>query len=215
MLDTIMGYYVTDAPDVLEGFLIQGRERYTAIEQALEPIKATVADLEGDWKPRWASYWQAKTADLTTLRTATQAALQLFDREQSSQAAPTPIIFSATSIAYKFGLHTIQSKIEEAGILLTTYIEVSASRQEKHIRQRQRVLKALQDVVKATREAVSEGRTTLNQASQEQQKLLAPRRKRQLQGEETPMVPSTDEAETAERLTGLKVVGGSRTEEGA
>ncbi len=206
ILDThkIMDYWVTDDPAVLDAFIVHVRERYTALEQALEPITVTVNDLERDWKPRWEHYWQTKMAALLSLRTAAHAALQVFDREQSSEDMPIPIIFAGISLGYRFGLHTVESKIEEAGILLTSYIEVCSSHEEQHLRQRQRVLNALQEVVKATREATNEGRDKLAEDSREQ-KLTVPRPTRRTKQKET-SGPTTDEAATTTEQPSLHVV---------
>lgn len=174
ILDQIMEYWVTDDPTVLDAFVAQVQERYNALEQALEPIAATVRNLEGDWKPRWESYWNAKLKDLTVLRAANQAALQVFEKDSSSRTAPIPLIIAGTSLGYRCALQTIESEIEEAGVLITSYIEVSESHKEQHLRQRQRVLKALQEVVKETHSAINEGRDKLGKAAQEQQKLIAP-----------------------------------------
>jgi len=159
------GYWVTDATEVLETFITQASERYTALEQALEPITATVVDLDRNWTPRWADYWHAKTHALATLRAATRTCLMLFAREQSSQAAPVPLVLlAATSIAYTSSLRSAEVAIEEAGILITAHSAVSRSLDEKHIRQRQRVLQALREVEQAVREAIMVGRAELDQA---------------------------------------------------
>lgn len=158
------GYWVTDATEVLETFLTQASERYTAIEQSLEPITATVVDLDRNWTPRWADYWHAKTKALASLRAATRTSLQLFQREQSSQAAPVPLVLAATSIAYTSSLRSAEVAIEEAGILITAHSAVSRSLDEKHIRQRQRVLQALREVDQEVREAIMVGRAELDQA---------------------------------------------------
>nr|MBA2676812.1 hypothetical protein [Ktedonobacteraceae bacterium] len=98
--------------------------------------------------------------------------------EQSSEQAPVPVIFYGATMGYTIPLRLIEGRIEEVGILLTSYIEVCDSHQEQHLRQRQRVLQALQEVVETTRDAIHKGRTGLEQAPQEQQQLLAPRRTR-------------------------------------
>jgi hypothetical protein len=66
-------------------------------------------------------------------------------------------------------------KINEAGILLTTYLR-SSTRQsmETQIRERQRILHALEQLSKAGHEAVDQGRANLKGASEEQRKLLRP-----------------------------------------
>ncbi len=158
------GYWVTDATEVLETFITQASERYTALEQALEPITATVVDLDRNWTPRWADYWHAKTKALASLRAATRTALQLFQREQSSQAAPVALVVVATSIAYTSSLRSIEVAIEEAGILITAHSAADRSLDEKHIRQRQRVLQALREVDQEVREAITVGRAELDQA---------------------------------------------------
>ena len=136
--------------------LARAQERYTALEQSLHPLVATVSDLEGDWNPRLTKYWNATLRDLTAVRTATQGVFQMFDWDQSRHAAPIPHVL--TSFGHTIRLLIAQSKIEEAGILLTSYIQVCGSHEEHHLHQRQRVLKALQEVVKVTRDAIQEGR---------------------------------------------------------
>jgi len=205
ILDKIGGYWVTDDPNVLDAFLVQARERYTAIEQALEPIAATVSDLERDWKPRWEAYWKRKLTALLSLRAATHATFQLFDREQNSRENPVPAMFYETNVCYTIPLRLVLNKIEEAGILLTSYIEVSNSHQEQHLRQRQRVLKALQKVVSSVREVIGKGHAELDRATQEQKKLLTPRRTRRSKQKATP-ASTTDDAETAEGQPSLHVV---------
>jgi len=201
ILDKIMGYWVTDDPAAaLEAFVVQVRGRYNALEQALEPIEATVRNLEGDWKPRWEQYWNAKLKDLTALRAANQAALQVFDKDSSSRTAPIPLIIAGTSLGYRCALHTIVSEIEEAGVLITSYIEVSESRKEQHIRQRQRVLQALQEVVKETRSAINEGRDKLVEDIEKQRKMAARRK------QETASTPATNDAETTAVPPSLCVV---------
>ncbi len=158
------GYWVTDATEVLETFITQASERYTALEQALEPITATVVDLDRNWTPRWADYWHAKTKALASLRAATRTALQLFQREQSSPSSPVPLVLAATSIAYTSSLRSAEVAIEEAGILIIAHSAVSRSLDEKHIRQRQRVLQALREVDQEVREAIMVGRAELDQA---------------------------------------------------
>ena len=155
---------MTDSTEVLETFLAQTQERYTALEQALAPLSAAVTDLDRDWEPRWADWWHAKTIALAMLRTATRTCLQVFDREQSSQASPTALVLSATSIVYKAPLHSIEKAIEEAGILITAYSGVCQSLEEKHIRQRQRVLQALREVERTSCDAIIAARTEWDKA---------------------------------------------------
>ncbi len=158
------GYWVTDSAEVLETFLAHTRERYAALEQALEPVSAAVTDLDRDWEPRWADWWHAKTIALATLRTATRSCLQVFAREQSSHESPVALIVPATSTAYTSSLISLERAIEEAGILVTASSGVCQSLEEKHIRQRQRVLQALRDVERATCDAVLAARTKWSQA---------------------------------------------------
>jgi phytoene/squalene synthetase len=120
------------------------------------------------------------------------------------------VIITATSISYRCDLHTVESKIEEAGILLTAYLEVCTSQKEHHIRQRQKVLKALQAVVRATHEAIKDGRSALEQAPRRQQVLFTPRPARQAKRKGT-SVSIPDDAETMAEQPSLRVV---RAEEG-
>ena len=201
----ILDSWVSEDPHVMETFLTTARERYTALEQALDPIVAAVSDLEKDWKPRWKEYWTPKLVALASVRVATQVALQVFEREQSTQAAPLPVIITATSISYRCDLHTVENKIEEAGILLTAYLEVCTSQKEQHIRQRQKVLKALQAVVNATHAAIKDGRSALEQAPRRQQELFTPRPARQAKRKGT-SVSLSDDAETRAEPPLLQVV---------
>lgn len=205
ILDKIMGYWVTDDPMVLEGFVAHVQEHYDALEQALEPIAATVRNLESDWKPRWNQYWNAKLKDLTALRAANQAELQVFDKEQRSRTVPIPLIIAGTSLGYRCPLHSVESQIEEAGILITSYIDVCDSHQEQHLRQRQRVLNALQEVVKETRKAIKEGRDKLVEDSGKQQKLVSAPPVRKAKHEKAPS-STTDDAETTTAQPVLRVV---------
>ena len=158
------GYWVTDDAEVLETFLTHTRERYATLEQALEPLSAAVTDLDRDWTPRWADWWHAKTIALATLREATRTCLQVFNREQSSQKVPVALVVPATSTAYTSPLCSLEKAIEEAGILITAYTSVCRSLEEKHIRQRQRVLQALREVERDTCDAIIAAQTKWAQA---------------------------------------------------
>ena len=197
--------WVTEDPAALEAFVATGREHYAALEQALEPLATTVTDLKRDWKPRWKGYWKLKLTALLSLRTATQATFEMFDREQSSEEAPVPVIFYGANMGYTIPLSLVGGRIEEAGILLTSYIEVCESHQEQHLRQRQRVLVVLQEVVEFTHDAIQKGRTGLELAPQEQQQLLAPRRTRKTK-HKTASTPTTDAPERSlqERYTDVE-----------
>lgn len=191
----IMGYWVSDDPAVLEAFLKNMREWYDILDQTREPITKTIRNLDQDWKPRWAEYWKRVIQELGPLREAERGCLFALAREQSCESIPAPLVLAATSIMYIAPLNTLEAKIEDAGILMTAYIEMSDSHQEKHLRQRQAVLKALRAVDVAAQEAVFDGRTTeLNQALQEQQKLLTPR---QLPSEETPTTGRSSDSSAA------------------
>lgn len=164
MISKCGGYWVTDTAEALETFLVQTQERYTVLDQALEPLSATIHDLDRDWNPRWADWWHEKINVLATLREATRTTLQLFDRERSSSESPTALVVPATSIAYLSPLRSLEEAIEEAGILITAYRPVCRSLEEKHLRQRQRVLQALRKVERATRDAIIAARMEWDQA---------------------------------------------------
>ena len=204
--DFIQDDWVTEDPAALEAFITQGREHYDALEQALEPLVVAVTDLKRDWKPRWQGYWKPKLTALLSLRTATQATYQMFDREQSSEEDPVPVIFYGSNIGYSIPLSLIEGRIEEVGILLTSYIEVCDSHEEQHLRQRQRVLVALKEVVETTRDAVQKGRTGLDLAPQEQQQLLAPRRRtRKAKKTTSPSTTDAPEQSPQERYTDVEL----------
>jgi len=119
--DVLLGYWVTDAPDVLASFLAIALQRYNALEEARAPITAAVNDLERDWHPRPAAFWQQVLAALATARQAGQACMVLFAREHSSFERPVPLGVPVASIRATVSLHRIATEIEGAGILLTVY----------------------------------------------------------------------------------------------
>jgi hypothetical protein len=203
MTNKILGFWVTEAPDVLEVFIQQAREHYTALEQALEPISTAIADLETYWTPRPADFWQQQTAALAPLRQATKTALQLFAKEQSSQAAPVPRIVAATSIGYRTSLYYLESKIATAGTLLIVHSGGMSctSLSQSAMKQRQRILQALCEVEEAGRKAIREGRAKLDTAAQEQQKLTAPPPARQPQTEPQRQQQPTTTADTTAATT--------------
>jgi hypothetical protein len=125
-IDHIMGYSVTDLPSVLQEFIAQARERYAAIEQAIQPIKAAITDLERDWTPRDVTFWQQVIESLDPVRQATQKCMALFDQTLNSQEHPAPLVLVATSFVYALGLQQIENSIEEAAILLFAAIRQSA-----------------------------------------------------------------------------------------
>ncbi len=157
ILDFFLGYWVTDAPDVLASFLATALQRYNALEEALAPISTAVTDLERDWHPRSAAFWQQVLAALATARQAGQACMVLFAREHSSFERPVPLGVPVASIRATVSLHRIATEIEEAGILLTVYSATCDVRDETHIRQRQRLVRALREVETVARLAIMEG----------------------------------------------------------
>ena len=101
-----------------------------------------------------------------------------------------PIVICATSISYRCDLHLINDKLEEAGIRLTAYLRTPAaylrtfeneSAAEKQIRERQRIMHALEELSKAVHEAVDKGRVHLMSTPEEQQKLLYPSKRKRSQ----------------------------------
>ena len=156
----ILGYWATDDADILDTFIVQAGEYYDDLENGLKPITEAVEDLERDWSIRWPDYWMAMAHHFIALRNAARACLLLFARERSSRVAPVPLVVPATAPDHTYALNTLLAVLERAGILLTSYSAV----EQRHLRQRQEVLRALREVDEATREAVTEGRTELEQA---------------------------------------------------
>lgn len=158
ILDTFLGAWVTDDPEVMSAFLAQGHVRYAALQQACAPIKEAIEELQRDWQPREQHYWQNILDQLSPLRKAMHACRALFAREQNSEMHPLPMAFAA-NLTYRYGwnLNGVEEKIENAGILLTIQSATPSSLDEAHIRQRQRVLRALEAlhevVLKATTDA--------------------------------------------------------------
>jgi hypothetical protein len=179
ILDRIMGFWVTDQPEVLEEFLQQARECYTAIEEVGKSIKDAVSDLEQDWAPRPFDFWQQAITNLGPLRQATQTCSVLFEPEHSSKEKPVPLIIAGTYLGYLFGMHRIEQKIENAGILLTAHRINAGSLEEEHIRQRQRALEALRKLEKVGREVVAEGRAKLDDVAKERHCITRPARKQE------------------------------------
>ncbi len=203
--DFLLENWVTEDLAALEAFLVQGREHYAALEQALEPLAAAVKDLEGDWDTRGVSFWTRTLEAVLALRTATQAVLPLFDSPASSQEQPLPLLFAGANLMYTVPLWTVQQTIEECGLLLTAYIEVNDSYQEEHLRQRQRVLGALREVVKATRDAVGQGRVELEKAPQEQKRFRALSRTRKTKHKTaSPSITDAPEQSLLERYTAVE-----------
>lgn len=100
--------------------------------------------------------------------------MRFFDREHS-QEAPVPLIISATSIAYRSRLHIVNEDIEEVGILLTVSISsLHDASTEEQIRERQRLLCALQRLSEVVHEAANTARVKLEEAPEAQRKLLIP-----------------------------------------
>jgi hypothetical protein len=160
----ILGYWVTNDADILDTFIAQASERYDALENGLKPTTEAVEDLERDWSTRWPDYWMAMAQNFMVLRDAARACMYLFTRERSSRLAPVPLVVPATAPDYTYALNNLLDVLERAGILLTSYSAVCQSMEQRHLRQRQEVLRALREVNEATREAITEGRAELEQA---------------------------------------------------
>jgi hypothetical protein len=156
-----LGYWVTDAPEALDPFLVQTHARYNALEQALGPIKEAVHELQQDWQPRQFVYWQNVMGHLVPLRQALEACLLLFAKEQSSEACPIPMDMAALSLHCRHTLNSVESKIEEAGILLTSHSAAPPSLDEASLRQRQRCIQALRALCEEGQDVVTETRREL------------------------------------------------------
>lgn len=170
----ILGFETAIDERTLAQFLASAHQAYQKLEEAITPIDKQIADVQKDWDPRLASFWKAALQEIQTTRSAAADCINLFDCEQS-QEVPVPIIISATSIAYLSGLHNVNAKIEEAGILLTAYIQSSGSPSiEKDIRERQRLLWALKELSEAVHKAANKARAKLNEAPEVQRQLLVP-----------------------------------------
>lgn len=184
-MNKILGYGTSNTIEVLNSFITHAQQQYEALEQAIVPVDERITDLQKDWELRSFLFWQSilKTS-LPAIRDATTQCLNLFDRKQS-QTIPVPIAICATSIGYTCDLHCIGKKIEDAGILLTAYFHTSDSNSiEQQIRGRQRILTTLRQLSKVVHEAVDNGRAKLDEAPEEQRKILCPR-KMHLEQEDT------------------------------
>lgn len=207
----LLGYWVSENPTVLQAFQKNAHEWYDLLDQMRELITKTVNSIEHDGELRSVAYWKQVARELGPLHAATQGCLWTFAKEQSCRSLPVPLILPVASIMYTHPLRVLEARIEEATLLITAYIEVCDSRQETHVRQRQAVLKALRAVDTAAQEAVSDGRTELGKASDEQHILLMARKAHQSKQEETAIALSTDEAEMDVQST-LPVVRGPEGE---
>lgn len=141
--------------------LVQARRCYEKLEQALMPLIEAIQELEQDWNPREAAFWQRITTALASIRQAVNACLALF-HEPSLQPTPVAACFDAASIVQSCCLYEVAGRLDEAGIRLTSYRN-RASFAEKHIRQRQGVLHALRELHRAGQHALGKGRTWLDQ----------------------------------------------------
>jgi hypothetical protein len=100
--------------------------------------------------------------------------LGLFSPRGSQWKSVPPIIFG-TGLACIVNFHSIEAKVEEAGILLTAYLRSSSSlysgtrrHVEAQIRERQCLLRALEQVSQAVHDAVDNGRLKLKSMPEEQ-----------------------------------------------
>ncbi len=172
----ILGYHTANTMEALAAFMGEVLAQYEALEQAIAPIDEKVEGLQKDWEPRPLSFWsEVLQTGIAEVRQATATCLGLFDKKRSHERA-VPLIICATSISYTGDLHYVKERLEEAGILLTAYLHTSARTVsvEQHIRERQRMMRALQEVSEAVHEAVDKGRVTLKSAPEEQRRLFGP-----------------------------------------
>jgi hypothetical protein len=170
----ILGYETTKDREALAAFMAEALTEYEALEQAIAAVDEQIEDLKQDWEPRELSFWsKILRTFLPAIRKATARCLNLFGKKRS-QAVPVPLIICGTHIGYTCDLHCIHDQIEEAGILLTSYLCTPLSNLSVETRdsQRQRLLRALEQLSQAVHEAVDKGRVKLKDAPQEQCTLL-------------------------------------------
>jgi hypothetical protein len=158
MLDTILGFWVIRDPETLETFLTTTKAHYTQLEQqvlaGLTPIVTTLETI--GWSPEM---WQQVAAALTTLRKVTNACLSHFARETTGPDRPIPVVFVASSIAYRCSLHYLNSKIDTATALLTAPSAHVLDRGD--MKQQIRLLRTLRELEAAGREAIGKAMTQL------------------------------------------------------
>ena len=166
MRTTFLGYQVfTDAPEICATFLAQARAHYDTLEQTLGPIKEAVNELQQDWEPRRMWYWQNVLNHLVPVRQALGACVWHFGTERS-QSIPIPRHMAAAAISYLHDVHRLECKLEEAGLLLTSHSAVLPSLEEAHLRQRQRVVKALRALLEEGQKVVTASRVKLDEAQE-------------------------------------------------
>src|SRR5581483_7559970 len=136
--------------------LVQARQCYDELEQALVPLREAITDLEQDWNPCDEAFWQRFLAALTPLRQKVDACLALYRQECPTQPAAVAALFSAVSIEQSCVLFYLRSRIEEVGLRLTSYRH-RASFAEKHLQQRQWVLQGMRDLEDAGQKALQKG----------------------------------------------------------
>jgi hypothetical protein len=175
MTEMFAGYSITRSQQELEAFIDQARREYDTLAGAIAPVDEKIANLQRDWHPRSAHFWgEALYRDIPPIREAARACSLLFDKGQS-HVTPIPIVIYTTLPGFIGYLHHIDSVIEEAGILLTVYLQTPRpSSVEGQIRERQRLMRALQKVSRATHNAIDEALGRLSQAPQKQVRLLTP-----------------------------------------
>ncbi len=199
-MTTILGFFVTDDPAYLATWMAHARERYTALEQALEPLQKVVEHLDRDWQPKHPAYWQRTMAHLPPLRQAIEACSSLFEREQSSEECPVPLAMVGHHLSYRISLSSVEREYEEVGILLTSHGSAPYSMEVAHIRQRQQVLKALRALCEAGQKAIGEGRANLDTLPAEHQAYQA-------LSQSTCVKHRATAAPTARKRTALQVLG--------
>jgi hypothetical protein len=199
-MTTILGFFVTDDPAYLASWMDGARERYAALEQALEPLQNVVEYLDRDWQPQPPAYWHRTMEHLAPLRQAIEACSALFEREQSSEECPVPLAMVGHHLRYQISLSAVSREYEEAGILLTSHSAASYSLEVGHIRQRQQVLKALRKLCEVGQKAIKEGRAEIDTLPAEHQAY-------QSLGQSTRVKHRATAASIARKQTALQVLG--------
>jgi hypothetical protein len=164
-MTTILGYETTKDREALAAFMAEALAQYQVLAQQGAAVDEKIEDLRKDWEPRPPSFWSPvlKTT-LPAIRQAADTCLGLFDKKRSQERPVLPAIW-LTSIV---DLHSIEGKVEEAGILLTAYLRSSPRRSvEAQIRERQRILQALEQVSQAVHEAYDNAQVNLDKVREE------------------------------------------------
>jgi hypothetical protein len=160
----VLGFEVTLDQEALQLFIAKVAEQYDQLEAACVPLDTRVAELSKEEQACPVAYWEQVAEVLASLREASSQCLTLFAR---GRPEAIPIVFSALSVTFRCDLRCIAACLERADMQLAT---ASASCE---VAERQRLLMELRQLAQVVHQCVTRARTELDEAPEEQRKILS------------------------------------------